>query len=474
MGGDVGIPVIAPGKGAAVLRCTASAAGMVPALTAVFVFPAVMARHQVISGISLHLLQLVGQRVRQRDGQHIHRPVFRTGFRGLPVSGRAYILRRGRTGRCLRTAPCKRHRAYRRRHRQGCAEGGGLHFSIFRNSHDTLLHSLFVRSHRGGGKHHMPRRPLQGDEPQQSLPVWDALGLAQPSQGALVAGQLAVLPGGGRRPPDQRIKPVHRQTYAPQQGPQRVPMPPVGLLMGQHMTQARPPLHGGGRQIHGRPEQPEEARRYQPLLHQIHRIPAFRQLHRDPLFPQHVPEPEVGYCQPQPHEPHARSPDQAQSLLQGKGIFRQYGRLALRLGHLGIAALHWQDHIRSCRGARDLLRRYRQHINRLLLQPFLHLDPGGLGDGQHAEIRRRKVRRHQQPHQYQPPEGILYPPGNSLPEDLPQDQQGQDQRRGGQQNLSHFAPPPAFSSMADSSATSASVRRRLSTMALIMSPRLPP
>ena len=32
------------------------------------------------------------------------------------------------------------------------------------------------------------------------------------------------------------------------------------------------------RQIHGRPEQPEEARRYQPLLHQIHRIPAFRQL----------------------------------------------------------------------------------------------------------------------------------------------------------------------------------------------------
>ncbi len=320
----------------------------------------------------------------------------------------------------------------------------------------------------------MPRRSLQGNEPQQGLSIGDPLPLAQPSQGALVAGQLTVLPGGGRRPPDQRIEPVHRQAYAPQQGPQRVPMPPVGLLMCQHMTQPLPVLHSGGRQIHGRPEQPEEARRYQPLLHQIHRIPALRQLHGDPLFPQHVPEPEVGYRQPQPHATHARDPDQAQSLLQGKGIFRQYGRPALRLGDLRIAALHWQDHIGSCRGARDLLRRHRQYINRLLLQPFLHLDPGGLGDGQHAEIRRRKVHRHQQPHQHQPPESILNPPGDPLPEDPPQDQQGQDQRRGGQQYLSHFAPPPAFSRMADSSATSSFVRRRLSTMALIMSPRLPP
>ena len=37
---------------------------------------------------------------------------------------------------------------------------------------------------------------------------------------------------------------------------------------------------------------------------------------------------------------------------------------------------------------------------------------------------------------------------------LPQNQQGQDQDRGGQQDILHFPSPPAFSRMADSSALS--------------------
>ena len=56
----------------------------------------------------------------------------------------------------------------------------------------------------------------------------------------------------------------------------------------------------------------------------------------------------------------------------------------------------------------------------------------------------------------------------------PQQQDRQDQHGRCQQDLFHVLSPPAFSKMADSSAMSASVSWRLSTMALIIRPRLPP
>ena len=114
-----------------------------------------------------------------------------------------------------------------------------------------------------------------------------------------------------------------------------------------------------------------------------------------------------------------------------------------------------------------------KHIDWFLLQALRDLRPGGFGNGQDAEIRRRELDREQQPQQHEPPQGVLHPPGDFLMEEPPHHQQGQNQGGGRQQDFLHF-PPPAFSRIADSSAISASLSPRLSAMALIMSPKLPP
>ena len=64
--------------------------------------------------------------------------------------------------------------------------------------------------------------------------------------------------------------------------------------------------------------------------------------------------------------------------------------------------------------------------------------------------------------------------GAPLPAAGRQAQHGCKQGRKYGKSLSHFVSPPACSKIADSSAMSDSVSWRLSTMALIISPRLPP
>ena len=115
-----------------------------------------------------------------------------------------------------------------------------------------------------------------------------------------------------------------------------------------------------------------------------------------------------------------------------------------------------------------------QDIDLLLLQLPGGRLPHRLRHRQHIVLQARQAHGHQHPHQHQPPQGVLHPAGDGIAEHPTQHQQRQDQHGGCDENILHFPSPPAFSNMADSSAMSASVRARLSTMALIISPRLPP
>ena len=87
---------------------------------------------------------------------------------------------------------------------------------------------------------------------------------------------------------------------------------------------------------------------------------------------------------------------------------------------------------------------------------------------------RADIQRYKQPHEHQKPERVLHPARDGAAEQLPQRQQRKDQNRGSQKDLFHFVFPPACSKMAVSSSMSSCVSARPSTMALIISPRLPP
>ena len=107
-------------------------------------------------------------------------------------------------------------------------------------------------------------------------------------------------------------------------------------------------------------------------------------------------------------------------------------------------------------------------------QPLFH---GGLhrrGGGEHIVRQRADIQRHEQPHEHQKPKRVLHPARDGAAKQTPQRQQRKDQNRGSEQNFFHFVFPPACSKMADSSSMSSRVSARPSTMALIISPRLPP
>ena len=253
----------------------------------------------------------------------------------------------------------------------------------------------------------------------------------------------------------------------------------MGGLVGDDVPQALRRGDGGGGQVDGGPEQSEQAGGGQTGLHQIDGILAAFNRVKSSCFAQLSPEAEVARQEPAGHDGDAGVPDAPEQLSGGEPARVDGGGLSALIHHhdpcgsgghriagleIGISPAFLGQVYLS--GGQD--------VDRPLLQM--------VGDGFHCRLRRRQyieiqrgqAHRHQQPHQHQRPQGVLQTAGDGLPEYLTQNQQGQDQDRGGQQDILHVPSPPAFSRMADSSAISASVSRRLSTMALIISPRLPP
>ena len=102
---------------------------------------------------------------------------------------------------------------------------------------DPVLQLPLARRHGGGGQQRGAGPLPHRDQGQQRPAVGDALVLSQGPDGGLVAGQLPVGLGDGGGRPHQGVEPVHRQAHAPQKGPQGVPVPGVGGLMGQHVPQ---------------------------------------------------------------------------------------------------------------------------------------------------------------------------------------------------------------------------------------------
>ena len=108
------------------------------------------------------------------------------------------------------------------------------------------------------------------------------------------------------------------------------------------------------------------------------------------------------------------------------------------------------------------------------IQPLLHNGLHRRGGGEHIVRQRADIQRHEQPHEHQKPKRVLHPARDGAAKQTPQRQQRKDQNRGSEQNFFHFEFPPACSKMADSSSMSSRVSAQPSTMALIISPRLPP
>ena len=100
-------------------------------------------------------------------------------------------------------------------------------------------------------------------------------------------------------------------------------MPGVGLLVGQDVPEAVRALEGGGGQVDGGAEEPEEAGGGEALLHQID--PAGGALHGiGPPGPAELsPEEKIGEDQPAGHGRHAAVPDGGQLVRQNDlpGVF---------------------------------------------------------------------------------------------------------------------------------------------------------
>ena len=363
--------------------------------------------------------------------------------------------------------------------------GGGHHrqqsdahsAAVLRNAGNPVFQLLFPRRHGSGGEHGALRPPGHRNQPQQRLAVGDALRLAQPLQGTLVAGQLAVPAGHNGGNPHQRVEPVHRQTHAPQQAPQGVQMAGVGGLVDQNMPQGLRGFHGGGGQVDGGVKQAEQTGGGQ-IRRQIHRIGAVFHRVRFPAPAETEHEAEVRKQEPRRHDIHPGVPDGFQNggqrdltfILDGMGDIFPVGK---RHGAVLCGGVHPEGLI----GGGGLEDARRGGDNGLPVGG--HIQGRGGDPGRHRLRRRQDVvlhggqaDRHQQPQRHQPPQGVLHLAGDGFSEQQPQKQQGKDQNGRSQQDLFHGF-PPAFSKMADSSAMSFSVRAFFSTMALISRPSPP-
>ena len=275
------------------------------------------------------IIQLIGfDTLPVRQGDRGQKALLRLvdGGRGIQLargSGRGIRNARGNRGSPgLLHAPGEGEHADRRRQQGHGAQGQLFGLPVLRDTGDPLPEPLFVRGHGGNGQQGIHRHPPDGDQAQEGLAVGQPLLLPQRPDGPLVAGQLAVRSGGRHGDPHQGIEPVDRQAHAPEQGPQGVQMPGVGLLMGQHVAQALLAPNGGGSQVDGGAQDAKQAGGVQLGLHHIHRVLTAGDFHAHPVLAQPRGEGQVGPHQPQAHPRRPGQPDRAQDLCQGPCLCR--------------------------------------------------------------------------------------------------------------------------------------------------------
>ena len=261
----------------------------------------------------------------------------------------------------------------------------------------------------------------------------------------LVAGKLPVPPGQVRRPPHQRIKPVEAQTYPPHKGPPGVFMPPVHLLMGQHMAETVGIFQAGGGEVDPGPQKPHQTGGGH-RGGQEHRQRAIRLQRLCPYF-RPVAESDIHRQEPDrhdgtAHEPYPGEPRSPLLLNRGDPAVGCAAGHRLRLGNL-----RGGGHSRNLRDRHQVLPRRSRLIDRFLLRPIQQTE-GAVANG----------RRHQQPHRRQQPQGVLEPQADPPSHQPPQGGQHQDQHTGGQQHFLHGTSSSAFRKIAYSSSISSRVR----------------
>ena len=206
------------------------------------------------------------------DDQLGHNAAFRSAvvFQLLRQSGHGlvHVVEAGRFGG-RGFGPGEGDGAHQRCQGHGGEEGPAQIDRVLRHAGDPVLELALPRRHGGGGEQGIRWGFPHGDEGEKGPAIGDPLRLPQPPEGPLVTGQLAVRPGGQRRPPDQGVEPIDGQAHPPEQGPEGVPVPGVGLLMSQDVPEAVRALESGGGQVNGGPEEPEQAGGGQTAFHQV-------------------------------------------------------------------------------------------------------------------------------------------------------------------------------------------------------------
>ena len=249
------------------------------------------------------------------------------------------------------------------------------------------------------------------------------------------------------------------------------------LLVREHEAQGVGALQRLFVQVNGGAQHTEQARRGQ-RGHEIDRIAAALDAVRCARLAQRAGKAQVGEKEPRAHADHSGVPDVGERfgkrdgsvgrchdrIFVGRGALRCVGRRRLRVTLRLLAGQ------KLC-GAPLCAVLNVQHGG---IQPLLHNGLHRRGSRENVVRQCADVHRYEQPHEHQKPERVLHPARDGAAEQLPQRQQRKDQSRGSQKDLFHFVFPPACSKMAVSSSMSSCVSARPSTMALIISPRLPP
>ena len=191
------------------------------------------------------------------------------GLRRPNVASEAGIVA---AGNCLLAALSPRKHKHRRQGHRGRRqkEGGFLCLRLFHQLGNPPLDGFLSSGHGGGAGQHPARPGPPGHQPDQRAAVGDALRLPQPGNGPLVAGQLPVPFGQDDCRPHQGVIPVEGQGQAPEKGPDVVPVPEVGELVGEHMGADCSVLRRLRGEVDGGAEHPAQTGGGQ-LLRLIHR-----------------------------------------------------------------------------------------------------------------------------------------------------------------------------------------------------------
>ena len=237
-------------------------------------------------------------------------------------------------------------------------------------------------------------------------------------------------------------------------------MPGVGLLVGQDVPQGGGRCKGGGREINGGPEQPEQAGRGQPAFHQINGIFARLRRIRRPNLAELLPKQQIGEQQPAGHHGYAAVPDGPQKVRQIDLVFVRclVDDIKAVKGNLNVILRG-----RAYRHAGSIDSLHNKHLVRTRERVLGRSDIEGLHilhdrfrSGQNVFADSGQIYGNQKPQQYQPPEGVLKTAGDFRLKQPPQEQQREDQNRRSKENFFHVCPPPACSRIAESSARSVS------------------